>query len=57
LITADLDDNKYVDCTIASGSDYLVTNDKHFNVLKDVDFPKIIVLNEDHFKEIFINSF
>lgn len=32
-IDADPDDNKFVDCAIACGADYLVTNDRHFNVL------------------------
>ena len=30
----------------------LVTNDKHFNVLKKVEFPKINVINIDTFKTI-----
>jgi uncharacterized protein len=30
----DVDDNKFVDCAIASNSSYIVTNDKDFNLLK-----------------------
>ncbi len=53
LIIKDPDDNKFVDCAVASGSDYLVSNDKHFNVLKDIDFPKVFVLTETEFKKVF----
>ena len=41
-IIADYDDNKFVDCAFMSGADYIVTNDKHFNILKIIDFPKIL---------------
>ena len=37
LIYADSSDNKFVDCSIASNSHYLVSNDKHFNILKMID--------------------
>ncbi len=49
LIKIDFDDNKFVDCAIASNSDYLVTNDSHFDVLKKLPFPKINVVNIDEF--------
>ncbi|MBQ7426218.1 MAG: putative toxin-antitoxin system toxin component, PIN family [Prevotella sp.] len=45
LITEDADDNKFVDCAIAAGAELIVTNDKHFNVLRTIDWPKLIVLN------------
>ena len=44
LITADEDDNKFSDCAFAANTHYLVTNDKHFNVLKPVIFPAINVI-------------
>ena len=34
MIEADKDDNKFVDCAIAGNADFIVTNDKHFNVVK-----------------------
>lgn len=43
---------KFVDCAIASNVDYIVTNDKHFQILKTVEFPEIRTLNIDEFKEI-----
>jgi len=52
LITADLDDNKFVDCAISANADFIVTNDKHFNVLKNIDFPKINVIDIDTYKNI-----
>ena len=54
IIFADPDDNKFVDCAFNAGADYLVTNDKHFNVLRNVDFPKINVINIDTFKKIIL---
>jgi len=52
FISADPDDNKFVDCALNAGADYIVTNDKHFNVLKNIDFPKINVINIDTFKSM-----
>ena len=47
LIVADPDDDKFVDCAIASNAKYVVTEDSHFDVLKKVDFPKVEVINLD----------
>jgi len=52
LITIDPDDNKFVDCAVAAGADFIITNDKHFKVLKDIPFPKVEVLNDDEFLKI-----
>ena len=52
LITADPDDNKFVDCALNSGADYLVTNDRHFNVLKSIHFPPVNVVGIAAFKGI-----
>ena len=45
LITQDPDDNKFVDCAIAADAEYIVTNDKHFEVLKETPWPKLLVIN------------
>ena len=37
----DKDDNKFSDCAVAAGADYLVTQDKDFNILGKIEFPKI----------------
>jgi putative PIN family toxin of toxin-antitoxin system len=49
LITADPDDNKFVDCAIAANARFIVTEDHHFNVLKDIPFPSVSVVNIDEF--------
>ena len=49
LITADPDDNKFVDCAIASNARYIVTEDRHFEVLEKIDFPKLAVIGIDCF--------
>ena len=53
LISQDPDDNKFVDIYVASQSDLLVTNDKHFNVLNDVFFPPIKKIKAEEFLELF----
>jgi putative PIN family toxin of toxin-antitoxin system len=52
LIENDPDDNKFVDCAIAGGADYLVTEDSHFYVLKSIPFPVVSVIDMDEFMEI-----
>ena len=53
LIEADPDDNKFVDCAIASGAEFIVTNDAHFDILKTIPWPKVsIVKIEDFVKEL-----
>lgn len=49
LITADPDDNKFVDCAIAANARFIVTEDRHFNVLKKISFPSVPVMNIDEF--------
>ena len=49
LITADPDDNKFVDCAIAGNADYIITSDAHFNVLAQVKFPKVRVISAQDF--------
>lgn len=45
LIKADPDDNKFVDCAIAANASYLVSNDKHFRILRDIPFPQVQLLS------------
>ncbi|HEX8734266.1 MAG TPA: putative toxin-antitoxin system toxin component, PIN family [Pyrinomonadaceae bacterium] len=51
LITEDEDDNKFVDCAIASNAICLVSNDRHFQALKTIDFPKVTVLELQSFEK------
>ena len=52
LIESDHDDDKFVDCAFAANAAYIVSNDKHFNILERVTFPKIFVLRLWEFMEI-----
>jgi len=54
LIYTDLDDNKFVDCALNGGANFLVSNDKHFNVLKNIKFPSVQVLDLDTLKKILL---
>jgi putative PIN family toxin of toxin-antitoxin system len=55
LVSQDMDDNKFADLAIAGNADYLITNDKHFNSLKTLEFPKVNVVTLDEFKTILEN--
>ncbi len=52
LIVADPDDNKFVDCAVAAGADYIVSEDRHFQVLGKIPFPTVRLLREKDFLEI-----
>ena len=51
LISDDTDDNKFADCAISANAACLVSNDKHFQVLKAINFPKLTVLKLQEFEE------
>lgn len=51
-IKDDPDDNKFADLAISSNVNYLVTNDRHFNVLKLLPFPTVKVVSLKEFREI-----
>jgi putative PIN family toxin of toxin-antitoxin system len=44
LIETDPDDNKFVDCAVVAGARYIVTNDHHFNILRELKFPLIQII-------------
>lgn len=52
LITADPDDNKFVDCAVTAGATYIVSNDRHFRELERYDFPKVDVRTLSEFLDI-----
>lgn len=55
LIEADADDNKFVDCAVAADAEYIVTNDSHFNVLKQIDWPRLnVIILKEFIKQISI---
>jgi putative PIN family toxin of toxin-antitoxin system len=51
LIQVDPDDNKFVDCAIAANAHFIVTEDKHFQILKQISFPKVNVVDVQSFKK------
>lgn len=49
IISSDPDDNKFVDCCVAANAAYLVTEDHHFDVLREIDFPPVRLIGIDDF--------
>ena len=45
LIKADPDDNKFVDCAVVANARCIVTNDRHFDVVKRCSFPKVEIVD------------
>lgn len=53
LIAADGDDNKFADVAIAAGADCIVTNDRHFQALRAMEFPRVSVVSLAEFLGLF----
>jgi uncharacterized protein len=53
LIEKDPDDNKFVDCAIAGNADYIISDDRHFNALSTIDFPKVRAVTRHRFADLF----
>lgn len=47
LIKTDPDDNKFVDCAVAGNAEFIVTEDRHYDILRQVDFPKVNIIKLD----------
>jgi len=52
LIQADPDDNKFVDCAIQANARYIVTNDHHYDVLREINFPRVEVIALSEFVQL-----
>ena len=52
LIVADPDDDKFVDCAFKANARYIVTQDHHYDVLKQTTFPHIDVVDIDEFIKV-----
>ena len=52
VIQQDPDDNKFVDCAISANARYIVTNDHHFDILKQINYPPIDVITLDGFMKL-----
>ena len=48
-IFADPDDNKFVDCAFAANAAFIVSEDSHFDALKALAFPKVLVIKLQKF--------
>jgi len=52
LIVNDPDDDKFVDLAVAGNADFIVTNDRHFNVLVEIPFPIVRTIKAEAFMEL-----
>jgi len=52
LIEKDPDDNKFVDCAIIANAEYIVSDDRHFDILKTIPFPRVVVKKLAEFAQI-----
>jgi putative PIN family toxin of toxin-antitoxin system len=52
MIENDWDDNKFIDCAVAAGATYIVSDDAHFRILKKIDFPPLSLLTGEEFVEV-----
>jgi putative PIN family toxin of toxin-antitoxin system len=55
-LISDVDDNKFVDCYIAAGAQYLISHDSHFDVLRMIPFPKVNVVKIEEFGSVVSES-
>lgn len=51
LIADDPDDDKFADCAVAANADLIVTDDRHFRILKKVGFPKVVAMRLADFQK------
>ncbi len=56
LINKDQDDNKFVDCAFAANAHFIVTNNKHFNVLQNIDFSKLNIISLGDFADLLMKQ-
>lgn len=52
LVPKDPDDDKFIDCAVTAGADYLVTNDKHYEEARKSPFPLVSIISAEEFLEI-----
>ena len=52
VMVNDPDDNKFFDCAVAANADFIVSEDKHFNILKHLPFPFVPVMKLIEFKKL-----
>lgn len=52
-LLSDPDDNKFVDAAFSSGASYIVSEDRDFRKLRQIEFPKLLLLQLADFKKMF----
>jgi predicted nucleic acid-binding protein len=50
--SGDHDDDKFVYCAFAANAMFIVSDDSHFDVLKEIAFPQLLVLKLKEFLAI-----
>jgi predicted nucleic acid-binding protein len=55
-ISIDPDDNKFFDIAVAADADYLVTNDRHFDIVKTITFPKVNMITTEDFLNVLLRD-
>ena len=48
----DPDDNKFVDCAIAANARCIVSHDRDFALLRNIEFPRIMVMDTEEFRKL-----
>jgi uncharacterized protein len=56
LISQDADDNKFIDLGLNGNADYLITNDKHFNIVKAISFPNLKIITIKDFFDLWLQQ-
>lgn len=56
LINVDVDDNKFVDCAINGNAAFIVSDDKHYNVLSKIPFPAVEVIRTQEFLQMVMEN-
>ncbi len=52
MIEEDPDDNKFIDCAIAASAQYIVSEDRHFKVIKKYGYFGVDLLKLNEFKNV-----
>ena len=56
IVKKDPDDDKFVDCAIASNAIGIITQYSHFKVLKKIAFPKVRIFSIGEFEEYYLEN-
>lgn len=56
VITNDPDDDKFVDCSVAAGAYFLVSQDHHYDILRTLAFPPVNLIGIDDFLDVIRNN-